>query len=141
MKLNTFLMMMALSIATLVSAKDGGQAVDVAAQYQQKSARMAEQARAAENPELRNAYSALSRNYAQMSAMKRDAEQRAARGQAMDWTEYHKLQGDNRAQEAVIARHRAGQRGHDVQKPDAPAVPRPDKSNLPERIQVPAHSK
>ena len=117
MKLMKCFMMTAMMVFAVATAKDDTPQVDIVTQYQQKSGRMAELAENADNAEVRRAYITLSQNYALMAAMKQEAGERAARGEAMDWSDYHRLQGDNRMQEAVIARHRAGQRGGDENKP------------------------
>jgi len=93
------------------SQKDQGGFREAASDYSKQSREFSRKAAAEKSPERAEIYQKLSGNYAEMSKMKREAErlQRQRKDQQMDWTEYHKLQGENSKLEKSLG---------DTDKPD-----------------------
>lgn len=74
---------------------------DPVATYRHKAEEFRQKA-AETQGEISDAYTTLANNYDRMSAIKRDAAEKADRGDIMDWSEYHRIEGMNRRTEARL---------------------------------------
>lgn len=83
--------------------------------YQNKAERTRQRAAKAEGEEAA-ALNTLAANYDRMAAIKQEAADKSAKGEPMDWSEYHRLEGENMKAQAAIRKEKAGKEGGDKAK-------------------------
>lgn len=98
------LLVLLLVATTPLFAKEGEKNAEKRSQaeiYSEKAEKMRDKAAKAEAGEAET-YTRIAENYDRMSAIKREAEAKSAKGEMMDWSEYHRIQGETRKMEMAL---------------------------------------